>query len=492
MPVPIVTHLEADPPTELRRDAERLADVIRREHAELAEAGPFRELIADCLDDRPALHIDDLSEIARTDPQADFRFYQERARLRAGDGDFVASCADPVEGHQAYCRDKLGLGSPLLLRPRPPRNPLRIAEACWEDDTVRELLLAKLRAGELAWLHPFMGTFAVWELALLLHEQSGCPLRVVAPPPRVTAWTNNKVAFAETVRRLFGPEFVPRTESAWSLALLAQRVKELAGGVETIGLKLPDAAGSDGNVVLPADQLRGKSLSEIQQTLHAAGDSFEWRGDRELLVDVWETNVLCSPSAQLWIPPPLDGPPIIEGIFRQIAEGVEGMFTGAVPADLPDPVRQRIADYCWVLGLLFQRLGYVGRCSFDLILTGEDLRNPRLEFIECNGRWGGTSLPMTVMNRIFGDWAARPFAVHVYRHVAGLERVSFPELLSHFQDELFDVRSGNGSLVFYNPGRLATQAGISVILLGSTPENAGEKCRKFARRLSELAAETEG
>ena len=288
-----------------------------------------------------------------------------------------------------------------------------------------------------------MGTFAVWELAALLHAETGSPLKVVAPVPRLSRWANNKVAFAETVRRLFGAEFVPRTESAWNMAILAQRVQSLAEEAEAIGLKLPDAAGGDGNVVLQTASLRGRSLAEIQQFLKRAVAVLEWRGERELLVDIWEADVLCSPSVQLWIPPERQGTPVVEGLFVQIMEGKEGMFVGPLPAQFPAALNQEIADRCWLLARLFQRLGYVGRCLFDLILIGDDLQNCRMEFIECNGRWGGTSLPMTLMNRVFSDWMTQPFAVQVFHHIEGLNKVSFAELFDVFQDDLFDVPKGS-------------------------------------------------
>jgi hypothetical protein len=488
MPIPIIEHLKPDPSVGMRCDAARLAADLQREHPELAASGEFRELVAETIDGGPTLHLDDLSEIARLDPGDDVRFYQERARLRAGDGDFVAACGEPVDGYEEYCCETLGLGAPRWLRPPPLRNRLRISEACWEDDSVRELLLTQMRSGELTNVHPHMGTFAVWELAKLLRDESGSPLRVIAPPPRLTKWVNNKVAFAETVLRLFGPESVPRTESAWNLAILAKRVKDLAEEAEAIGLKLPDAVGGAGNIVMPTEPMRGKPLAEIQRLLHTAAAAIDWRCDRELLVDVWETNALCSPSAQLWIPPQRDGAPIVEGIFQQVTEGIEGAFTGAVPAQLPAAIEQQIVDRCWLLAELFQRLGYVGRCSFDLVLVGEDLESCRSEFIECNGRWGGTSLPMTLMNRLFGDWASQPFAIRVFHHISGLEKVSFRRLLDHFQDDLFDVRTKAGSLVFHNPGRLQCQSGISAIMLGATQdEAAGKVCRDLGRRLVELA-----
>ena len=411
------------------------------------------------------MHLDDLSEITRLTVGEDQRFYQDRARLRAGQGDLIASCADEVDGAEDYFRDHLGLGAVEWLRPRIPRNPLRIAEACWEDETIRQRLIARISSGDLEYLHPHMGTLAVWELAALLTKETGRPLEVIAPTPRLTSWANNKVEFTETVRRLFGSASIPLTESAWNLSQLACRVQELVEHAQAIVLKLPDSSGGVGNVLLKSEPLRKASLLEIEQTLQKAAGSVGWRGDCKILVDVWETDVLSSPSVQVWIPPEAEGPPVIEGIFTQRTEGDKGVFVGTIPANLPEPLSQLMVDRSWTLARLFQRLGYIGRCSFDLILVGEELEACRPEWIECNGRWGGTSLPMLLMNRLFGDWMTRPFAVEVFHHLHGLERVPFPELLRTFQDDLFDVRTGRGSLIFFNVGRLQHQSGISAIFL---------------------------
>ena len=332
-----------------------------------------------------------------------------------------------------------------------------------------------------------MGTFSVWEIAALLHEETRCPLKVIAPPPGLTGWVNDKVAFTEAVSRLFGPSFVPRTESAWNLVSAAQCVKHLAEQSQAIGLKLPDAGGGAGNIVLQADQFRGRSLSAICETLRGVLPALDWQGEHELLIDSWELDVVSSPSAQLWIPPEPEGPPVVEGIFDQTTEGREGMFVGTAPAHFPPTLYQEITDRCWLLGRLFQRLGYVGRCSFDMILVGQSVDDCRIEFIECNGRWGGTSLPMTLMNRIFGDWTAQPYAVQICHHIEGLsESLSFQELLQNFQQDLFDVHTRRGSLILYNPGQMRSQSGIPVILLGPSWEESIRAVREIPERLCQL------
>jgi len=462
---PIVEHHKHASNAAERAAVVRLAGRLLRERPRLALEEDFRNLVPQRLEDAPTLHLDDLSTIARPERGLNIDFYQERARLRAGSGDCVASSAPAANGYEAYCREKLRLGRVEWLHPRPLKNRLRIAEACWEDEEVRSLLVRRIQADELRYLHPHMGTFAVWELGALLRDASGCPIQVIAPPPRVAAWVNDKVAFAEVVSRLFGPSLVPRTASACNFAILAQRVQELARTSPTIAIKLPNSAGGEGNVVLESKSLAGESLGALREQLKRVLARLNWHGESELLVDSWESDVICSPSAQLWIPPADEGEPIVEGIFSQVIEGPTGNFVGCVAATLACDITQEIATRCWLLGYLFQRLGYVGRCSFDLILVGTTPASSRIEFIECNGRWGGTSAPMTLMNRLFGDWSVQPYTATLCE-APGLDQLSFAQLLDAAGPNLLDLTSASGHILFFIPGRMAARSAIDVIAIG--------------------------
>jgi hypothetical protein len=480
---PIIEHYKPAPTSNDLAAIDRLATNIRQERPRLVLEDDFLDLVPTALDDAPTLHLDDLSAISYMDAGRDVRFYQERARLRAGDGDVVAT-SDPVaQGYEAYCRDTLRLGAVDWLHPRPIKNPLRIAEACWEDPQSRSLLIERIRSG-VRYVHPHMGTFAVWELAALLRDVSGCPMKVIAPPPRLCSWVNDKIAFAEVVSRLFGPELVPRTMSACNFAILAQRVRDLARSSATIGIKLPNSAGGEGVVVLDGGSFAGDTLSDIRDKLKTILPSLNWSGESELLIDSWEADVVCSPSAQLWIPPPAVGEPIVEGVYIQALDGPTGMFAGSIPADLPIEISQEIATRSWMLGRLFQRLGYIGRCSFDLILVGESASAARLEFVECNGRWGGTSAPMTLMNRLFGDWARQPYVSQVCE-IARLDSVSFQQLRALIDDDLFDRASESGRVILSIPGRIAARSAIDVIGIGHDSSQAESVIKELSAKLRE-------
>ena len=447
--------------------AHRLADEILREKPGLCLRPEFRDLAATTLIDAPTLHIDDLSTIAHLDAGADATYLQERARLRAGDGDVVATIKPVAEGYEKYCCEHLGLGAVRWIRPHPAKSPARIAEACWEDDVIRTELACRARVSDLFNIHPHIGSLPIWELAALLKDHTGCSIRVVAPPPALTELVNDKIEFTRVVQRLFGPRAAPRTMSAGNLAVLADHVKDLADTSKAIGIKLASSAGGDGIVVLEAAQYRGLHVGPIRQRLGTALRRLHWDGKKELLVDSWETEILSSPSSQLWIPPGSEGEPVVEGVFDQSLDTSLGVFEGCEPSQLPGKKIQEIVNRSWLLAKVFQRLGYVGRCSFDMIIVGEDEDSGRLEFIECNGRWGGTSSPMTLMNRVFLDGARRLYISRICP-MKGLNRLKFVELMRALDEMLYDRRSNHGRVILSLPGRVAARSAVDVIVTGSS------------------------
>ena len=153
---------------------------------------------------------------------------------------------------------------------------------------------------------------------------------------------------------------------------------------------------------------------------------------------------------------------------------------------LPHELERLIIDKSYLLAVLFQELGYVGRCSFDLILFGEQLENCRLEFIECNARWGGTSIPMTLMNRLQIDRRAQTYSI-LNTTIPGLDQFSFADLIRELDSDLYDSGTGSGVFILTNPGRVKAQSAIDVIAIGSTAKKTDELLEKVLRtRLEEI------
>ncbi len=452
------------------RRADGLAAALLREQPALAPEPWVRHLMARTLLDAPTLHLGDLAAIPLVARFQDVTYLQDRAVIRATPGDLVAATTPHNPAFAAYCALRLGLGPVSWLHPAAPPDRLRVATACWEDPAVRATLVSALRAGHLTYLHPYIGSRDVWVLARRLTDAARQPLRVVAPPPALTERVNDKLWFADVVTRLFGERAAPPTHAAWNLASAAATIRRLAANTRTIVVKVPSASGATGTLLMPSPELRHQTIGQIRDRLRDTLAPLGWTGTTWLLVGGWEAEAWSSPSVQLWIPPDGSGAPVVEGIFEQTLSDEIGRFRGAAPAVLPESLTGAIAERCWLVGRLFQRLGYVGRCSFDLILVG-DVARPRLQFVECNGRWGGTSMPMALMNRLFGDWRRQPFATGELA-IPGLARLRFGDLVTGLDDLLYDARTGTGTVVLYNPVHMRTADVIDAIAIGPSVDAA--------------------
>ncbi|MBE9553560.1 MAG: hypothetical protein IMF05_08870, partial [Proteobacteria bacterium] len=211
-----------------------------------------------------------------------------------------------------------------------------------------------------------------------------------------------------------------------------------------------------------------------------------WDGGWPLLVGVWDSPAVGSPSVQTWIPEARDGPPVIEGIFEQVVEGHRGAFVGAVPADLPDGWIMRLMHEAALLAGLLQRLGYYGRCSFDAVLAGRSLEEAELHWIECNGRWGGVSIPMTLANRLTGNWRRRPFVV-VQREALPLQPLTVDQAVDRLGERLFRTGVCDEGIVLLTPRLMAEGRGLHFMALARTADAARAMARDCVAVLSRPA-----
>src|SRR5947209_3300769 len=160
-----------------------------------------------------------------------------------------------------------------------------------------------------------------------------------------------------------------------------------------------------------------------------------------LVAGAWDDPVVDSPSVQLWVPPAGEGLPVVEGVFSQVLKGARGTFVGAAPTWLPPEWQARLAGEAVRLAMLFQALGYVGRCSFDAVLAGHDLASAAVHWVDANGRWGGVSIALTAANRLVGDWQRRPFVI-VQRSGLHMEPRALPAVLDDLGPLAFKPSDG--------------------------------------------------
>jgi hypothetical protein len=428
----------------------------------------------------PVLHLEDVSGIPFVSIVPGVEEYQHRARVRAGTGELFAAVTPPSPGYEDYCRKHLGLGEPELIQTEPGDHPYAVARSCRSGSAFDRIAARAAGAGGLA-IHPYMAIDDVWALAGEVAGKTGVPVHVLGPPPPALWVANDKALLSEVVSRVLSSEWLVETHSATEPAEMAHHLLRLARRHPKVGLKRTRCASATGNAVYDLSMIEQMNSAEIVGEVRAFLERTEWACDEEVLVVAWEQTD-DSPSTQLWIPPDGEGPPRVDGVYEQILEGEEKVFLGSRPSTLAPQLNRALAEASLAVAAALQSLGYVGRCSFDFIVVQDGENEFRAKFTECNGRWGGTSTPMHLVDRLVAG--ERPtYWAQDYMH-NDLVGVPFPEIIERVGDALFDPATGRGRYIFYNVGPLAQNGKLDVIALGETAGEAESSIRDdLPRRL---------
>jgi hypothetical protein len=487
--LPIVEHIPVRLDAAERRRLARIAARLLTQEPTLSATDAFGPRVAAGVTDGPGLMLEDHREVDLFSERDTPLSY--RALMLAGDGDVVVIDCRRDSGFESYGRDELGLGRVEVLRSSMTVPPQPLARRCAGDPAMlaRLVHLAR-RHGRLA-IVPYIGTGRIWALAGTIAERSGAEVTVAAPPPRLTRRVNDKLWFARRVVEVLGPQALPPTFSTFGPTALAGRVAALARRYPRVVVKVPSASGALGNVVLESADVSARPLAALRQWLLDLLAAVGWHDSYPLIVGVWDCPVIESPSVQLWVPHPDQGPPVVEGTFSQIVHGSVGEFVGAVPSVLPAYWQTRLADEGARLAALLQALGYFGRCSLDAVLVGEDTDTAELHWIECNGRWGGVSIPMTLANRLLGDWRRRSFAV-VQRTDLNAPPQAFSAALARIGAQLYRPGRTAGGVVVISPGGIVDGTGVNLLLLDTDPMAARRNVEAVVQALLGPTADRPG
>lgn len=422
--------------------------------------------------DMPVLALDDYSEIPFVRTVVGAPWYQYRARLRCGDGDCYAVARPAVAGYEAYNREHLGLGRTRLLRLEPAGTGLELAARLNDGGPAFDGLCESARRAGGLLVHPYMGIEPVWQLAAAIAAAAHVRVEVLAPFPRVTRLANDKACFSEMVEALLGGDALTGTFTSSDPRELAELLGEAAARHEAVALKMPSCASGMGNRIFEGASLRGRRTPALRNVVDRFLEDKEWDGRETVLVVQWHRDVIESPSTQCWIPPPTEGEPQVEEVYQQFLIGDQQVFEGAMLSGLPRAIRHDFMTRSWLLCRVLQQLGYVGRCSFDALVVGRDIASARVKFVECNGRWGGTSMPMHLMKRVFGDFRLIPYKAQDYvdERLCGLD---FHQLVDIFGDSLYDRRTGRGRVLLYNVGGVGEHGKFDMVVTGRTYADIG-------------------
>ena len=465
-----------------------LADHLRRHDPALAPEVADRA-VRQGVGDGPALIFEDHGEIPLFTAAAPSPL-EYRSLLLAEDGDVFALGGKRVPDFETYARDDLRLGDVTVL-PRPAGRAGPLPDALRSDPASLARLARLARERGSLTVIPYLSTAGAWRLAEAVAEEAGVDVFVLGPPAALAARVNDKSWFSRRVADVLGPDAIPETgwvadafELTTTLSLLAKRHRRLV-------VKMPDSAGGVGNVVLDSAVIchldHDRLLAHVWEQTGRAGRGWSF----PLLVGAWDDPVVDSPSVQLWVPQQGDGLPVVEGVFSQVLKGARGAFVGAAPTWLPAEWQQRLAGEAVRLALLFQELGYFGRCSFDAVLAGPNLEGAAVHWVDANGRWGGVSIALTVANRLVGDWQRRPFVI-VQRSRLQMPPRPLPAILDGLGSAVFRPSDGRTGTVVLAPCRLVAGSGMNLMVLAGDVAGAESEAESVKAHLLGTLDEADG
>lgn len=458
---------------------EQLADRLVRDEPALLSALGFGSGVQQGVGPGPSLLIGDQVGIALYTPEM-VGFNDHRMALLAMPGDIVV-VRRRVPEFERYLETVLGIRSVTYLQ-ADTGNPLPVSRQCQVDPQLRGPITERLeKAGSLT-IQAYLTTGNEWRLAQDLAAQGQGGIWIAGPSPRISRRANDKLWFWALARQVAGRDAVPPTQMVFGPAAAAARVAHLARTADQVVVKVPDSAGAAGNFRIEAAMLRGRHLSDIRdllmQRLAAAG----WTGTYPILVGVWESGVIGSPSAQMWLPHVSEGPPRLLGLFEQRIEDAAGAFVGAARASLDRSITEEMSTEAIRIGAVLQRLGYFGPCSLDAVLRVAASGQTELHWIECNGRWSGVSIPLAATRRFLRGEAPKGIVVAHGGQLPGAVS-DVDSLCRRLGDLLFRPGTSREGILIASPPQPGRQSIFDAVAMADNQARAEHLLEKAWRRL---------
>lgn len=382
----------------------------------------------------PSVLIGDMSQISLIRSEA-VPFLDHRIAHLADPGDTVLVRSRDL-AFEEYLKAFLGLtGLTFLAAETAPA--CAVATYARTEKAIRESLVALASAAGGITLKSYLTTATTWRLAQEIGTTANCTVHVSGPAPRISKRANDKLWFTRIARQVIGANAVPPTMTAYGPDAAAALALRFGKAGQKVIVKVPDSAGSAGNIRLDQSMLKDNDIDGLRTVLLDRLYATGWADSYPILVGVWDSHVTCSPSVQLWIPAASDGAPQAEGVFEQTVMGEGAAFVGAVRTTLPAGMKDRLVSEAIRIASVLQGLGYYGACSLDAVVFQGRSGDQEIHWIECNGRWSGVSIPLAALQKTSAGHEPGGIVI-VQKKVAG-RIISTSEAVQALKPLLFDA-----------------------------------------------------
>lgn len=434
------------------------------------------------------LNIENFSSVDLLGRHKGLESYFSRALLRSRHEDIVIGLFSSMAGYLKYMSERLQLGTPHYIHFPPLKTDLHEPPFALllKDKETQQQIISCLRGRELV-IQPFMASKDAWDFAKSLQEEFKVDpnVKVLGPLPLLSKSVNNKIIFLSMMKMLLGEDASINFASSFYLSEIVEHIKRKVEIYGKVLLRFPNSATGCASILINQSLIEEEPdfFGYIQSWL----EKYDWKeGEQELMVTGWELDVVASPSAQTWIFPEKTKSPMIEKIVNQKFSLENSLlFSGCSFPNFNCEVSREIYRKSLIACSFLQQMGYSGRCSFDFVVLQKNGKTS-VKFVECNGRWGGGSSPLVLMNRLFKGEEEKYYTVDSISDIL-LAKVSFLEFLEKFDDILYDARTKKGWAVVYKPSWEEGERSFELLTIGDSTKEATDRLalfkEMFAQRL---------
>lgn len=403
------------------------------------------------------------------------KIYNEHNFLFVADKNDILITRKPVNIYfEKYISKKVGYSLPTIITLRHNYNSKSFYESIINDKkTILEIINLVKNNSDNQTIHPYLYNNSIKQIGDILISCSGKNINYESPPSLLKQKLKQKIYFKTLVKNILGDNKTPPFYIAENIEAFIKIIKQLESKKSMAMLKLPFKIGSQNNYKINIKN--SKKIINVIKKINDLIDNGTNYFKEPLLIEKFIESAKCFPTVQLFIKG--EGRIKLIRICNQIIDFNWRCIGSNYPVNLKYELKEKIIEDSLKLARYISTTGYKGNCNFDLIV-----KNNSYYFLECNPRWGSTSYPSLLMQKLFPDNKNYYYAEELYS--PELKNLSVALLLKKSDTYLYDKLNNDEGIIIYNISKLQLFGKMSYISFSKNKNNVNKYCSKFKKSIS--------
>lgn len=412
----------------------------------------------------------------------DRRFYGDQALFWLGDHKLVITSV-PVADAKTLCA-RWGYHHTQNLSPK--KFSASLSQDILQDPDLLAAILAYAGTAKKLALVSYAATLEFLQLAETLRREHGLEVLLPESPQPENLWVkgylDSKVGFHTLFAQWSKGDNRHKSPQSFICDQL-DIVAEIIGWFRNQGkgcvIKASEGGSGVGNLFIPYEQIpdnAAKINALLKSNIYLVKDLY-------VVEELIESPSHESPSAEVYIPRPEDGPPVMTYLCMQHFEA-SGRFAGIlVGSELENkPWYTHYIETELIMAAEMQKMGYVGYFDMDSIVA----ENNAVYMVEINARRTGGTYAHEFMEFAFGPEYFNRIAMLAHNKFDSGSLRTLPDLEAAIADVLYPIGGEERGVIVLLTSTLP-QGKFGFLVLGNTLEDTTNLREKMAAKIQAAA-----